>query len=83
MAEQEAQIYAKAATTAGFNLKTDFIDQLDGEYGLALSASDLTSGSPKIDAIFVTDTVNARRSPMWPRRSPSSSPLVSLATMTT
>ncbi|MGN6031058.1 MAG: DUF3352 domain-containing protein [Thermomicrobiales bacterium] len=59
--EQQAAIYAQAATVLGFNLKTDFIDQLDGEYGFALSATDLTSDSPKIDALFVTDTVNAQK----------------------
>jgi hypothetical protein len=61
MGDQEAAIYAQAASVLGFNLKTDFIDQLEGEYGFALSASDLTSGSPKVDAIFVTDTVNAQK----------------------
>lgn len=59
--EQQAAIYAQAASVLGFNLKTDFIDQLDGEYGFALSASDLTSGNPKIDALFVTDTANAQK----------------------
>lgn len=59
--EQQAAIYSQAATVLGFNLKTDFIDQLDGEYGFALSATDLSSGSPKIDAIFVTDTVDAQK----------------------
>ncbi|MGC4106012.1 MAG: DUF3352 domain-containing protein [Thermomicrobiales bacterium] len=61
LVEQQAAIYAEAASVLGFNLKTDFIDQLDGEYGFALSATDLTSDSPKIDAIFVTDTVNAQK----------------------
>ncbi|MGC4191920.1 MAG: DUF3352 domain-containing protein [Thermomicrobiales bacterium] len=59
--DQQAAIYAQAASVLGFNLKTDFIDQLDGEYGFALSASDLTSSNPKIDALFVTDTVNAQK----------------------
>lgn len=59
--DQQAAIYAQAASVLGFNLKTDFIDQLDGEYGFALSASNLTSGNPKIDALFVTDTVNAQK----------------------
>jgi len=59
--DQQAAIYAQAASVLGFNLKTDFIDQLDGEYGFALSASDLTSDHPKIDALFVTDTVNAQK----------------------
>ncbi|MGB3329982.1 MAG: DUF3352 domain-containing protein [Thermomicrobiales bacterium] len=61
IAAQQAAIFSQAASVLGFNLKTDFIDQLDGEYGFAISATDLTSNNPKIDAIFVTDTVNAQK----------------------
>ena len=51
-------VFEASADTIGFNIKTDFIDQLEGEYGFAVSASDLTSSSPDINAIFAADVTD-------------------------
>ncbi len=59
--ESSAHIFQQAASVIGFNIKTDFIDQLTGEFGVAVSASDVTSSSPKISAIIVSDTANATK----------------------
>ncbi|MGB3306293.1 MAG: DUF3352 domain-containing protein [Thermomicrobiales bacterium] len=59
--ESSAQIFAQAANVLGFNIKTDFIDQLTGEFGVAVSASDLTGSNPNISAIFVSDTEDATK----------------------
>ncbi|HEU0165291.1 MAG TPA: DUF3352 domain-containing protein, partial [Thermomicrobiales bacterium] len=59
--EQAAQIYEQAAALLGFNIKTDFIDQLTGEFGVAVSASDLTSETPNISAIFATDVNDSQK----------------------
>ena len=47
------QQYAEAAETLGFNLKTDFIDQMVGEFGLALRVSNFLDPNG-IGAIFVS-----------------------------
>ncbi len=59
--ESSAQIFQQAASVIGFNIKTDFIDQLTGEFGVAVSASDITSSTPKISAIMYSDTGNAAK----------------------
>lgn len=46
--------YAEIEAQLGFDLRGDFIDQIMGEYGFAISASDVTSPSPNVSGIFVT-----------------------------
>ena len=53
-----ARVFQQAASIIGFNIKSDFIDQLTGEFGIAVSASDITGSNPKISAILVSDTTN-------------------------
>ena len=48
------EIFARAAETIGFNIKTDFIDQLVDDYAFSVSARNLDSGTPEINAIFVS-----------------------------
>lgn len=59
--ESSAQVFQRAASVIGFNIKTDFIDQLTGEFGVAVSASDVTSSTPKVTAIMFSDTENATK----------------------
>ena len=59
--ESSAQVFQQAASVIGFNIKTDFIDQLTGEFGVAVSASDITSSTPKVTAIMYSDTANATK----------------------
>jgi hypothetical protein len=49
------EVYAQLEAQLGFNLQTDLFDQLNGEYGMALSASDVFSDAPDINAVFVSD----------------------------
>jgi hypothetical protein len=62
-ADYADEIFARAEQTIGFNIKTDFIDQLVDDYAFSVSAKNLDSASPEIDAIFVSgaadeDTLN-------------------------
>lgn len=56
--QTQDEIFAQAEAMLGFNIKTDFIDNLTGEYGAALSLSDILSEVPSVDALFVTDVSN-------------------------
>lgn len=58
MEQSSAKIFQQAASVIGFNIKSDFLDQLTGEFGMAISASDVTGSNPKISAILVTDTAD-------------------------
>lgn len=51
------QVFAEAESILGFNLKTDFVDQLVGEFGMFVTVGELTdpSGIPAIDALIVSD----------------------------
>lgn len=53
----QEQVFAEAESLLGFNIKTDFVDQLVGEFGMFVSVSDLTdpSGIPPIDALIVSE----------------------------
>ena len=53
------EVYAELEAQLGFNLQTDLFDQLNGEYGLAFSASDVFSSAPEINAVFVADVADA------------------------
>ncbi len=50
------QVFEQAAGVLGFNLKTDFLDQLTGNYAFALTVSNVFSGVPAINGIVVSDT---------------------------
>lgn len=50
------QVFEQAAGVLGFNLKTDFLDQLTGNYALALTVENVFSGVPTINGIIVSDT---------------------------
>lgn len=52
-AEQE-RVFAQAEQMLGFNLKTDLIDHLTGEFGLTVSISDIMSDTPELNALIVT-----------------------------
>jgi hypothetical protein len=47
------ELFAQSAAMFGFNLKTDFIDQLTGEYGLAVWGAE-TMDPSQINALFVS-----------------------------
>ncbi len=58
IADVEAQadeIFAEAEGILGFNLKTDVLDQLVGEWAMAGSVENITDLEPSISAIFVTE----------------------------
>jgi hypothetical protein len=52
-AEQE-RVFAQAEQLLGFNLKTDLIDHLTGEFGLTVSISDIMSDTPEVNALIVS-----------------------------
>ena len=56
---EPAEIYARVARVLGFNPRTDVLDQLVGEYGLAVTADGLDPNG--LDGIFVSDVGNAVR----------------------
>lgn len=58
VADADAQaeaVFAEAEGVLGFNLKTDFLDQLVGEWAMAGSVADITDPAPTVSAVFVTD----------------------------
>jgi len=58
--EAEAdEIFADAEGLLGFNLKTDVLDQLVGEWAMAGSVANITDLEPTISAIFVTEVDDA------------------------
>lgn len=50
------RVFEESAAMLGFNLKTDFLDQLVGNYAFALTVKDVFSGTPTINGILVSDT---------------------------
>lgn len=61
IADVEAQadaVFAEAEGLLGFNLKTDLLDQLGGEWAMAGSVANLTDLEPDITAVFVTEVVD-------------------------
>ncbi|MBA2469613.1 MAG: DUF3352 domain-containing protein [Chloroflexia bacterium] len=55
-AEAQAEaIFAEAEGVLGFNLKTDLLDQLVGEWAMAGSVADITGPAPTGSAVFVTE----------------------------
>jgi hypothetical protein len=54
----QEQVFAQAEQMLGFNLKTDFVDLLAGEFGITLTISDVASDTPSIDALIVSDVTD-------------------------
>lgn len=55
------ELFASAESLLGFNLKSDFADQLVGEFGLAISLEGSvanTNATPAVDAIMVSELNN-------------------------
>jgi hypothetical protein len=52
------EVYAQLETQLGFNLKTDLIDQMDGEWALALDAEQIFSETPDVDVVFVSEVAD-------------------------
>ncbi|MBA2248418.1 MAG: DUF3352 domain-containing protein, partial [Chloroflexia bacterium] len=52
-------VFAEAEGLLGFNIKTDFLDQMEGEWGLGLTVADVTGSSATVDAVFVSETGDA------------------------
>jgi len=52
---QAEEIFAEAEGLLGFNLKTDLLDQLVGEWAMAGSVANITDLEPTISAVFVTE----------------------------
>jgi hypothetical protein len=55
--EYEAEQFARASQSLGFNLKTDFLDQLVGEFGLAVSLQ----GFDPTGTILVSDVADSQK----------------------
>jgi Protein of unknown function (DUF3352) len=53
----ENEIYTQAEGVLGFNIKTDLIDQIKGEYGLAIWGANMDDPS-NLGALFVTGVEN-------------------------
>ena len=49
------QVFADAEAVIGFNIKTDVLDQLVGEWAVAGSVANITDPEPEFEGIFVTE----------------------------
>ncbi len=49
-------VHAQAEEVLGFNIQTDFIEQMVGPYAFAISASDLLSGTPNVSSVLASGT---------------------------
>lgn len=58
LATAQDEVFTRAESLLGFNLKTDLIDNLVGEFGIAVTIGDLTADLPEVDAIVVSDVQN-------------------------
>lgn len=52
------EVYSELESQLGFNIKTDLIDQLDGEWALAGNAEQLFSDEPQFDLVFVSEVAD-------------------------
>lgn len=57
-AEQE-RVFAQAEQLLGFNLKTDLIDHLTGEFGISVAVGDIESMTPDVNALIVSQVDDA------------------------
>lgn len=48
------EVYAELESQLGFNLKTDFLDQMTGEFGVAVTVDQIFSAEPVTDVVFVS-----------------------------
>lgn len=53
------EVFAEAESVIGFNIKTDFLDQMVGQWGFGLTVQNVTASSADIDAVFVSETNDA------------------------
>lgn len=52
-------VFAEAEATLGFNIKSDFLDHMVGEWGIAVAAQDILSPEPAVNGIFATNIDDA------------------------
>lgn len=53
------EVFAEAEETLGFNIKSDFLDHMVGEWGVSLSAREILSPEPVINGIFASNVDDA------------------------
>lgn len=53
------EVFAEAEATLGFNIKTDLLDNMVGEWGVAFAAEDIVSIEPTVSGIFASDVEDA------------------------
>ncbi|HEV2127991.1 MAG TPA: DUF3352 domain-containing protein [Thermomicrobiales bacterium] len=58
VAQAQNDVFERSESLLGFNIKTDFIDNLTGRYGIFVSVDDITAETPAIDALIVSDITN-------------------------
>jgi hypothetical protein len=51
-------VYAELERQLGFNIKTDLIDQLDGEWAMAGNVDQIFSETPDVDLVFVSEVAD-------------------------
>ncbi|MDQ4045667.1 MAG: DUF3352 domain-containing protein, partial [Chloroflexota bacterium] len=58
VAQMQEDVFAQSESLLGFNIKTDFIDNLTGQYGIFVSVEDIMAETPTVDALIVSDIIN-------------------------
>lgn len=53
------EVFAEAEATLGFNIKTDFLDHMVGEWGVAVSAQDILAAEPVVNGVFASNVDDA------------------------
>lgn len=53
------EVFAEAEATLGFNIKTDLLDNMVGEWGVAFTAEDIFTAEPMVSGIFASDVEDA------------------------
>lgn len=53
------EVFAEAEATLGFNIKSDFLDHMVGEWGIAVSAENILSPEPVVNGIFASNVDDA------------------------
>jgi len=53
------EVFAEAEAALGFNIKTDLLDNLVGEWGVAFAAEDIVSPEPTVAGIFASNVEDA------------------------
>lgn len=52
------ETYAELERQLGFNIKTDLLDQMDGEWAISGTASAVFSDTPDVDIVFVSEVAD-------------------------